>query len=128
MIPWPIGEKADRPFCVRNQTGVGLEGELCLRLARVRPLNFQAFREPAKNLAEWHARTGKPVLWADGAGNVSAKDPFTGERVVLNGGDYYRNKLAGLRENPGASARTFAALPQELLGHASLATTEVACT
>ena len=64
-------------------------------------LCFQAFRQPIKDLTDWHARTGKPVLWADGARNVPARDPETGAPVVRNGGSWYGEVLGGLRSNPG---------------------------
>lgn len=40
-------------------------------------LCFQDFKEPVAHLAEWHRRTGKPVLWADGAKNVPDVDSAT---------------------------------------------------
>lgn len=64
-------------------------------------LSFQAFRDPVKDLANWHARSGKPVLWADGAKNVPAKDPVSGAAIIRNGGSGYVEVLAGLRANPG---------------------------
>jgi hypothetical protein len=64
-------------------------------------LSFQDFQAPGKNLAEWHARTGKPVLWADGAKNVTAKDPATGEAILRNDGQWYAEALQSLRNNPG---------------------------
>jgi hypothetical protein len=64
-------------------------------------LSFQDFRDPVKNLAGWHARTGKPVLWADGAKNLPAKDPATGASFIRNDGAWYAQSLNGLRDNPG---------------------------
>ena len=42
-----------------------------------------------------------PVLWADGAKNISAKDPATGETVVRHDGQGYADVLRGLRAIPG---------------------------
>jgi len=64
-------------------------------------LCFQDFKDPVKNLTDWHARTGKPVLWADGAKNVSAKEPTAGTPIIRNDGQWYAEVLKGLRENPG---------------------------
>jgi hypothetical protein len=64
-------------------------------------LCFQDFREPVKNLADWHARTGKPVLWADGAKNVPAQDAATGTSYIRNDGQWYAETLKALRETPG---------------------------
>lgn len=47
-------------------------------------LSFQDFKDPVGHLADWHQRTGMPVLWADG-----------------NRGDLHAQVIAGLRENPG---------------------------
>jgi len=63
-------------------------------------LCFQDFRDPVKNLADWHARTGKPVLWADGAKNLPVKDTATGTGYIRNDGKWYADILKGLRENP----------------------------
>ncbi|MGH9846064.1 MAG: agarase, partial [Blastocatellia bacterium] len=64
-------------------------------------LCFQDFKDPVKSLGDWHRRTGKPVLWADGARNVPAKDPVTGASFVRNGGQWYADVLRGVRDNPG---------------------------
>jgi hypothetical protein len=64
-------------------------------------LCFQDFKDPVANLAEWHRRTGKPVLWADGAKSVPAKDPATGESFMRNDGAWYGAVLEQLRGNPG---------------------------
>lgn len=64
-------------------------------------LCFQDFKDPVKNLADWHRRTGKPVLWADGAKPVTEKDPASGETVMRNDGRWYGEILRQLRENPG---------------------------
>jgi hypothetical protein len=58
---------------------------------------FQDFREPVKHLSEWHQRTGKPVLWADGARN----QPVAGSDVLRNDGAWYADILRQLRENRG---------------------------
>jgi hypothetical protein len=60
-------------------------------------LSFQDFKEPALHLAEWHQKTGKPVLWADGAKNQSVK----GADYIRNGGAWYAEALRLLRDNPG---------------------------
>ena len=62
-------------------------------------LSFQDFRAPVEHLADWHERTGMPVLWADGAKSISVEEE--GERWGRNNGRWYREVLAGLRENPG---------------------------
>ncbi|MCX7045488.1 MAG: agarase [Candidatus Sumerlaeota bacterium] len=64
-------------------------------------LSFQDFKDPVKNLAAWHARTGMPVLWADGAKNINTKDPASGETIGRNDGKYYAETLKSLRDNPG---------------------------
>ncbi len=64
-------------------------------------LSFQAFRNPVQDVGAWYARTGRPVLWADGAHNVAAKDPVTGTPIVRNDGAAYRETLRGLRSIPG---------------------------
>jgi hypothetical protein len=64
-------------------------------------LSFQDFKAPAKNLAEWHARTGKPVLWADGAKNVTTKYSASGETIIHNDGPWYAEVLKSLRDNTG---------------------------
>ena len=60
-------------------------------------LSFQDFRRPARHLADWHRRTGKPVLLADaaGPGEVDA------EGFVANDGAWYAAVLAELLQNPG---------------------------
>ncbi|HPA17368.1 MAG TPA: agarase [Verrucomicrobiae bacterium] len=64
-------------------------------------LCFQDFKDPAKNLADWHTRTGMPVLWADGAKTAPAKDLATGEPILRNDGRWYAESLRALRANPG---------------------------
>jgi hypothetical protein len=64
-------------------------------------LSFQDFKDPIVHLAEWHARTGKPVLWADGAKNVPAKDAGSGASYIRNDGRWYAEVLKSLRSNPG---------------------------
>lgn len=60
-------------------------------------LCFQDFKDPVKNLMDWHQRTGKPVLWADGARN----QPIAGTDIIRNDGAWYADTLRQLRENPG---------------------------
>lgn len=60
-------------------------------------LCFQDFREPAKRLAEWHEKTGKPVLWADG----SKSQRVEGADFTRNNGAWYAEVLRQLRGNPG---------------------------
>ncbi len=63
-------------------------------------LSFQDFRNPVGHLDEWYQRTGKPVLWADGARGIPAVDD-EGGRYLRQDGAWYADQLAGLRENPG---------------------------
>lgn len=60
-------------------------------------LSFQDFRDPVTHLAEWHEKTGKPVLLADAAGVRPAGDGF----FKANSGEWYSETLSGLFENPG---------------------------
>jgi hypothetical protein len=64
-------------------------------------LSFQDFKDPVKHLADWHARSGKPVLWADGAMSVAAKAPSGGDTFARNGGQWYADVLQGLRGTSG---------------------------
>jgi hypothetical protein len=67
-------------------------------------LSFQDFREPIEHLADWHEKTGMPVLWADGAHGISAEDHsglYHDGRYSRNDGRWYAEMLAGLRKNPG---------------------------
>lgn len=67
-------------------------------------LSFQDFRQPVAHLADWHEKTRKPVLWADGAHGISATDhsgPYHNDRYSRNDGRWYAEVLAGLRKNPG---------------------------
>lgn len=59
-------------------------------------LSFQDFREPVLHLAQWHQKSGMPVLWADGAHGIKLPDGNS-----RNNGDWYAEVLAGLRNNPG---------------------------
>lgn len=60
-------------------------------------LSFQDFRDPVNHLAEWHKKTGKPVLLADAAG---LKD--SGQELFKpNNGAWYAETLAALHQNPG---------------------------
>jgi len=67
-------------------------------------LSFQDFREPVQHLADWHEKTGMPVLWADGSHGISAADHsglYHDGRYSRNDGRWYAEVLAGLRKNPG---------------------------
>lgn len=62
-------------------------------------LSFQHFAKPdavAANLAEWHRKTGKPVLLADHA--IAIKSP---DGTMRHDGAGYAAMLRGLRELPG---------------------------
>jgi hypothetical protein len=61
-------------------------------------LSFQDFRDPVRHLAEWHKRTGKPVLLADAAKIQWNTEP--GE-FTRNDGAWYAETVAALIENPG---------------------------
>lgn len=65
-------------------------------------LSFQDFKEPVKHLHEWHERTGRPVLWADGARQLPVKDTnYPGGEYSRNDGVWWGEMLAGLRKTPG---------------------------
>lgn len=61
-------------------------------------LSFQDFRDPVNHLADWHQKTGKPVLLAD-----AAKMKWNTEHgeVTHNNGHWYAETLAALLRNPG---------------------------
>ncbi|MEM6689659.1 MAG: agarase [Planctomycetota bacterium] len=61
-------------------------------------LSFQDFRDPIRNLHDWHVKTGKPVLLADAAKMKWQTKP--GE-FTRNNGDWYAETLAALHKNPG---------------------------
>ncbi len=61
-------------------------------------LSFQDFRDPVKHLAEWHRKTGKPVLLADAARMNWLTEP--GE-FTQNEGHWYAKTLEALFTNPG---------------------------
>jgi len=61
-------------------------------------LSFQDFRDPVKHLAEWHKKTGKPVLLADAARMKWLTEP--GE-FTRNEGDWYARTLEAVFRNPG---------------------------
>mgnify|MGYP000092788685 CR=1 FL=1 len=68
-------------------------------------LCFQDFKDPVSTLSKWHAKTGLPVLWADGARPIVVADQSGRYRMgsyKLNDGSWYRDVLRGLRENSGA--------------------------
>jgi hypothetical protein len=58
-------------------------------------LCFQDFDHPVDSLARWHAESGMPVLWADGAPVVPGQ-PWDGID-----GHAYRRIVSGLRANAG---------------------------
>ncbi len=60
-------------------------------------LSFQDFRDPVKHLQEWHKKTDKPVLLADGAGIKWQTAP--GE-FTRNEGTWYAEMLEGLLQKP----------------------------
>ncbi len=59
-------------------------------------LSFQDFKDPATHLAEWHKKTGKPVLLADGSGILIGEDNF--KRAE---GNWYKKQVEALFENKG---------------------------
>ncbi len=61
-------------------------------------LSFQDFRDPVNHLAEWHEKTGKPVLLADAARIKWQTQP--GE-FTPNDGSWYAETLTELSKNPG---------------------------
>lgn len=60
-------------------------------------LSFQDFHNPVEHLADWHEKTGKPVLLADAARIKWKTEP--GE-FTPNDGKWYGETLASLFENP----------------------------
>ena len=60
-------------------------------------LSFQDFRNPVEHLADWHEKSGMPVLWADGARRL----PVDGSDKLRNDGAWWAEQLAGLRDNAG---------------------------
>ncbi len=68
-------------------------------------LSFQDFKDPATHLAEWHRKTDRPVLWADGAQGANIHDGtgrYPTGAYKENNGAWYGEMLQGLRSNPGA--------------------------
>jgi hypothetical protein len=68
-------------------------------------LTFQDFDNPVAHLAEWHKKTGKPVLLADGSGIIPVPDSsgkYKDGRHFRVDGDWWVKVLKGLRDNPGA--------------------------
>ncbi len=63
-------------------------------------LSFQDFRDPVGHLKEWHEKTGRPVLWADGSRRIDHRGQNE-ERWSHNDGTWWGEALAGLRSNPG---------------------------
>ncbi len=67
-------------------------------------ISFQDFRNPVGNLGDWHRRTGKPVLWADGSAGARVQDDsgrYSNNEYDRNDGRWYADQLRGLRGNPG---------------------------
>ena len=82
------------PMEVINASG-GLVDAIC----------FQDFRDPATHLSDWHKKTDRPVLWADGAQGTEIHDHtgrYPANTYKENNGAWYAEMLAGLRKNPGA--------------------------
>lgn len=68
-------------------------------------LCFQDFKDPATHLDEWHKKTGRPVLWADGAQGAEVHDHtgrYQTDSYKENNGAWYGVMLKGLQSNPGA--------------------------
>ena len=66
--------------------------------------SFQDFRNPVGNLAEWHRKTGRPVLWADGAFGTNVPETsgrYSNNEYLTNDGAWYAGQWKALRENPG---------------------------
>ncbi len=68
-------------------------------------ISFQDFKDPATHLAEWHKKTGRPVLWADGAQGAEIHDHtgrYPTDKYKENSGAWYGKMLEGLKKNQGA--------------------------
>ena len=68
-------------------------------------ISFQDFKDPATHLADWHKKTGRPVLWADGAQGAEIDDHtgrYPTHSYKENSGSWYAEMLKGLQKNPGA--------------------------
>ena len=68
-------------------------------------LSFQDFKDPVAHLGEWHRKTGRPVLWADGAWGRDVVDntgKYREDSYRTNDGAKYAEVLKGLQEVPGA--------------------------
>lgn len=68
-------------------------------------LSFQDFKDPAGHLADWHEKTGRPVLWADGAFGGEVSDDSGKYRegsYKVNDGARYAAVLKDLQGVPGA--------------------------
>lgn len=68
-------------------------------------LSFQDFKAPDVQMLEWHKKTGRPVLWADGAQGAEIHDHsgrYPTNTYKENNGAWYGKMLEGLRKNPGA--------------------------
>jgi len=59
-------------------------------------LSFQDFRDPTMHMEEWYAKTGKPVLLADGSG------AYKGEGIYKHtDGNWYAKHITALYEQEG---------------------------
>jgi hypothetical protein len=68
-------------------------------------LSFQDFKDPVGHLTDWHQKTGRPVLWADGARGGHVEDgsgKYREGAYNTNDGAWYGKVLQGLKNNPGA--------------------------
>ncbi|MEL6310917.1 MAG: agarase [Pseudomonadota bacterium] len=68
-------------------------------------LSFQDFNRPVEHLADWHSRTGKPVLMADGAAECGRIEDKTGHYrcgcYAKVDGTWYAEVVQGLLDSPG---------------------------
>ena len=69
-------------------------------------LSFQDFATPVEHLREWHAATGKAVLWADGSRPretiADDSEKYLDGAYYLADGKWYVDVLCDLLKNPGA--------------------------
>jgi hypothetical protein len=59
-------------------------------------LSFQDFRDPTKHMEEWYAKTGKPVLLADGSGITKGEGIYK-----RTDGNWYAKHIMALYEQEG---------------------------
>lgn len=59
-------------------------------------LSFQDFRDPTKHMEEWYAKTGKPVLLADGSGITKGEGIYK-----RTDGNWYAKHITALYEQEG---------------------------